>query len=96
LFGPSYAATTPLGQMVQLFGQVLTIAIIVRALLSWFNLDPRNPLIQMLSMVTDPIIEPIRRVMPRIAMIDFSPFVAIILMQIVFTALAQFIDGTLG
>ena len=42
----------------------LVIAIIARALLSWFNMDPRSPLIQALNQITEPILDPIRRIMP--------------------------------
>jgi YggT family protein len=58
----------------------LTFAIFIRAILSWFSVDRSNPLIQALDAVTEPIIDPIRRVLPRIAMLDFSPFVAMILL----------------
>ncbi len=77
-------------QVVCLFGTLLVVAIIARALLSWFNLDPRSPLIQALNSITDPIMEPIRRIMPRIGMIDLSPLVAILLLQFVSGALQQF------
>ncbi len=62
---------------------VLTIAIIIRALLSWFpNVDPRNPLVEFLLTITEPILAPIRSVMPRM-MFDFSPIIAIFLLQII-------------
>jgi len=63
--------------------QVLTIAIILRAILSWFPIDPRNPLVVFLHEVTEPILAPIRQVIPRLGMIDLSPLVAIILIQVV-------------
>jgi YggT family protein len=78
-----------------LFGTILVVAIIARAILSWFNLDPRSPLIQALDAVTAPIVDPIRRIMPRLGMFDLSPFVAIILLQVVSATLAQFLDGKL-
>ena len=58
--------------------QILTWAIIARALLSWFPIDQGSPLYQMLFRVTEPIIDPIRRVMPSSGMIDLSPMAAII------------------
>jgi len=68
---------------------ILTLAIIGRALLSWFNLDPRSPLIQALNQITEPILEPIRRIMPRIGMFDLSPIVAIIVLSVVSRVLQQ-------
>jgi YggT family protein len=63
---------------------VLTIAIICRALLSWFpNVDPRNPAVEFLVTITDPILKPIRAVMPRLGMLDLTPMVAIILLQVI-------------
>ncbi len=63
---------------------VLTIAIILRALLSWFpNIDPRNPIVEFLITITEPILAPIRSVMPRMGMLDLTPMVAIILLQVI-------------
>lgn len=61
----------------------LTLAIFIRAILSWFSVDRGSPIIQALDSITEPIIDPIRRIMPRIGMIDFSPLVAIILLQVI-------------
>jgi YggT family protein len=60
--------------------QILTWAIIARALLSWFPIDQGSPLYQMLYRVTEPIIDPLRRVMPSTGMIDLSPLAAIIVL----------------
>jgi YggT family protein len=61
----------------------------VRALLSWFNLPPGNRLVILLYDVTEPILAPLRRVVPRIAMIDITPLVAILLMNFISTVLRQ-------
>jgi len=52
-------------------------AVIARSLLSWFPIDQSSPLFQVLHRVTEPIVEPIRRIMPNTGMIDLSPMVAI-------------------
>jgi len=49
--------------------------ILVRALVSWVNPDPFNPIVQLLHQATEPILEPIRRFLPQSG-IDFSPLVA--------------------
>ena len=59
------------------------IAIVARALLSWFNLRPDNPLVVILYDVTEPILAPLRRVIPRIGMLDISPMVAILLLYLI-------------
>ena len=71
-----------IGQIIWATTTVLTIAIIVRALLSWFpNIDRRNPLVDFVFTITEPVLAPIRSVMPRGMMIDFSPMIAIVLIQ---------------
>lgn len=61
----------------------------MRAILSWFVRDPHNPLVELLDQVTEPILAPLRRVVPRIGMIDITPLVAIILLQFLGQAIAQ-------
>ena len=59
--------------IVLLFG-ALQFAILIRVLLTWFpNLDRSNPLVQLLSSVTDPILEPARRLVPPFGGLDISP-----------------------
>ncbi|MCL6644401.1 MAG: YggT family protein [Dehalococcoidia bacterium] len=60
------------------FLNILTWAIIARALLSWLPIDQTSPLYQLLYRVTEPIIDPFRRVIPRAGMIDLSPMMAIL------------------
>ena len=69
---------------------VLTIAVFIRALLSWIpNIDPRNPGIEFLFGITEPILAPIRSIMPRSMMIDFSPMIAIFVLQAIRAVLLQ-------
>ncbi len=62
-------------------------AILLRVILSWatlaFPIDPRNPLVAALYEITEPILAPIRSIMPRLGTIDFSPFVAMILLEFI-------------
>jgi YggT family protein len=91
LFGGNCIGTTPASQVVCLVFTFLTIAVFARAIVSWFNMDPRSPLIQILDAVTEPILDPIRRIMPRLGMIDLSPLVAILLLQFVSNGLQNFL-----
>ena len=50
--------------------------IIVRALISWVNPDPFNPIVQFLYRTTDPILAPIRKFLPPLGPIDISPIIA--------------------
>jgi YggT family protein len=60
------------------FLNILTWAIIARSLLTWFPIDQSSPLFQLLFRVTEPVIDPFRRVIPNMGMIDLSPLAAII------------------
>jgi YggT family protein len=66
---------------------ILQIAIIGRALISWFPVDPSNPLVRVLTEITEPVLAPLRRVIPRFGMIDLTPMVAIIVLSIAQQAL---------
>jgi YggT family protein len=63
--------------------QLLMWAIIIRAILSWFPISPSNPIIVILNYITEPVIAPLRRIVPRIGMIDLTPFVAIVILMII-------------
>jgi YggT family protein len=65
-----------IGLIVSYIAYVLAMLVFIRAILSWFpNIDTRNPLIEFLFQVTEPILSPIRSIMPR-TMLDFSPMIA--------------------
>ncbi|MYD36438.1 MAG: YggT family protein [Dehalococcoidia bacterium] len=64
--------------------QALTIAIFARAILSWFpNVSNDNPLVALVYQVTEPILAPLRSVIPLVGMIDITPLVAIITLQLI-------------
>jgi len=52
--------------------------IIIRALISWVNPDPFNPIVRLLVRLTDPVLRPIRRVIPLNIGLDLSPMLAIL------------------
>ena len=62
--------------------EVLTVAIFLRVILSWFQTSP-NTLTHILDRITEPILAPLRRIIPRAGMFDFTPMVAIILLQVI-------------
>lgn len=81
----------------QILSFVLTamqIAIIARALFSWFDPTGRTPIGQFLIAVTDPIIVPIRRLLPSAGFVDFSPMVALIAILILQRVLARVASGS--
>ena len=68
---------------IKLLCQVLTFAIIFRAIMSWFSPRPTNILAVILYRVTEPLLAPLRRIIPRVGMFDFTPLAAIILLQLI-------------
>lgn len=54
--------------------------ILIRAIISWVNPDPYNPVVRILAAVTDPILKPFRRILPpyKTGGLDFSPVFAIL------------------
>jgi YggT family protein len=70
-------------------GTILTGAIIVRILFSWFSMgNSGGPIVRLLDDITEPILAPFRRVIPPLGMLDISPIVAILLIQFVTGLLA--------
>lgn len=66
-----------------LFG-ALSILILIRVLMSWIpNLDPYNPLVRLIYQLTDPILEPARRLIPPIGGLDLSPLIVLLLIDFV-------------
>ena len=54
--------------------------IIIRALISWVNPDPYNPIVQFLVRVTEPVLRPLRKLVPTWRMgVDLSPLIAILI-----------------
>ena len=70
--------------------RVLMFAIIGRAILSWFSLPPNHPVVVVLNEITDPILSPLRRIVPQAGMFDFTPFIAILIL-IILTRIVELI-----
>ena len=82
-----------LSEFVRILGTVLYVAMLGRVILSWINLGARNPVSVIIYQVTEPILQPIRRVMPTLGMLDFSPMIAIILITVVQRILSRVLAG---
>ena len=66
---------------INLFFQFLTILIFVRIIFSWIRVDPYHPtwgpVLRFVYQITDPIMEPVRRIMPPMGGFDFSPIIVL-------------------
>ncbi len=71
-----------LGNVIQLFATLIRLysfVLLARIILSWIpNVDRSNQIIQFIYNITEPVLEPVRRVIPRLGMIDISPIVVFI------------------
>ncbi len=64
--------------------QIYTFILLIRILITWIpNLDPYNPVVQFLFQITEPVLEPARKLIPPIGMIDISPIVVFIILGII-------------
>ena len=59
--------------------------VIAAALITWVSPDPRNPVVMFLRQLTEPVLAPIRRLLPpwKTGGLDFSPLIVIIAIQFV-------------
>lgn len=63
--------------------QLFEFILLARVLLSWFpNVDRSNPLIQLVFDITEPVLRPIREMLPPTSGFDFSPLIVILLIQV--------------
>jgi YggT family protein len=65
--------------------------VIIAAVVSWVNPDPRNPIVQFLYRTTEPLLRPFRKLLPpgRTGGIDFSPLLVILLIIFIKTFLSR-------
>lgn len=75
------------------FLYILIVAIVVRSLLSWFPIDRNNQFAQLLYRITEPLLEPVRRILPRTGIIDFSAMLVIFLLYIMIIVVDQAAKG---
>ena len=62
--------------------RLLELAIVVRVLFSWINPNPYNPIVAFIHRITDPILEPLQRVIPLMGPLDITPMVAVLLLEV--------------
>lgn len=60
---------------------IYTLLIFARIIMSWVPHDPRNPIFDTLAQITDPYLNIFRRFIPPLGMMDFSPIIAMLVLQ---------------
>jgi YggT family protein len=64
-------------KIIDLYSLIVFVAVI----LSWFQLPYDNPVVQIVNRLTEPLLQPIRRVLPTMGRMDFSPIVLLVGLQ---------------
>jgi YggT family protein len=68
--------------------QLVILVVIIQTVLTYF-LSPYHPIRQLIDRFVDPMLMPIRRVLPPLGMLDFSPLVLIILLEVIDSVLQR-------
>jgi len=70
-----------------LLARALNLAIFARILLSWLPINRESRIVSLIYEITEPILGPLRRVVPSFGGLDLSPMIALILIQVAERAL---------
>jgi len=71
--------------------QLFELVLLARVLLSWFpDIDRSHPIIRLLYDITEPVLRPVREMLPQSSMIDFSPLVVFLVIQVLLRLVAGF------
>jgi YggT family protein len=68
--------------LVHFISLAISLLVIAYVVLSYF-MDPFHPIRVNINRIVEPLLNPIRRILPRTGMIDFSPLVLLILVQVI-------------
>ena len=68
--------------IINIVSQLLVLLVFISVILSYF-MDPYHPIRRGVDNIVQPMLAPIRRVVPTVGMLDFSPLVLILLIQLV-------------
>jgi YggT family protein len=63
--------------------QLYWFVVLASVILSWLPIDPENPIVRFVRASTEPVLEPIRKVLPPVGGFDLSPMLLLIGLQIV-------------
>ena len=78
-------------RLINVLFTLYSLAFIARALLPWFRIDHYHPAMQFLIRITEPILAPLRRYIPPMGGLDFTPMVALLILWLAEQLLQIFI-----
>jgi YggT family protein len=83
-----------ISSVISIVAELLFLALIIRAVLSWLTgVVALQPIARFFNKVTDPILEPIRRIVPPLGGIDMSPLIAMLVIWLVESLLLTLLAG---
>ncbi|MEW5988248.1 MAG: YggT family protein [Chloroflexota bacterium] len=77
--------------LVNLLYYILVLLIVARIILSFTNLNPYHPVRRITFDLTEPLLAPVRRLLPPMAGLDFSPFIVVLAAQLLRSVLISLI-----
>ncbi len=80
---------TGFGYIITVLVYIYSFVILARVLMSWVNVDPYSPLARVIYDLTEPVLAPVRNLLPPAAGLDFSPIIVLVLLQILGSILAN-------
>ena len=75
---------------ISLLANILIILVVIKVMLSYF-MDPYHPVRQRVDQLVDPMLRPIQKFVPPVGMMDFSPVVLILVIQVIKSLLINFL-----
>lgn len=79
-------------QIIDIVSQLLVLLVFISAILSFF-MDPYHPVRRGVDNIVQPMLAPIRRIVPSVGMFDFSPLILIILIQVLSNLIIAFLSS---
>lgn len=76
--------------IVDVIRQVIYLLVLLKVILSYF-MDPYHPFRQSIDRLIDPLLKPIRQIIPTVGRFDFSPIILIILVEVLAFVIKSFL-----
>ena len=70
-------------EFIQILCHIIVLLVIVRAIVSWFPVNPGERFVAFIYRVTEPILSPVRRIIPRTGPVDLSPLFVVIILELI-------------
>jgi YggT family protein len=79
--------------LVRFLFELYAVILLARVLISWVQVDPNNQLVKIIYQLTEPLLAPIRRLLPQSGAMDFSPIVAFIVILVAEQIVVMFLSA---